>query len=99
MSTFLGSKPAATKLSANRPLAPFVLAFASAPLPVSITTSLPPVLSTSGANQIVIMSRGMNAFSSAALTSSRFALGMKESSSLKTFLPSDTTVTRMSPTL
>jgi len=45
------------------------------------------------------MSRGKNAFSSAALTSSFFALVMKESSSGMVDLPSETTVTWMSPTL
>ena len=49
MSTALGSKPAAAMLSANSPLAPLLLTFATAPLPVSSTTSLPPVLITSGA--------------------------------------------------
>jgi hypothetical protein len=44
-------------------------------------------LITSGAKWIVKMSRGRNAFSSAALTSSFFALVMKASSSGKVLRP------------
>ena len=50
MSTAFGSKPAATMLATNCPTLPLLDANAAAPLPVSITTSLPPVLITSGAN-------------------------------------------------
>ena len=49
MSTAFASKPEAAMLAANCPFAPLLLTFATAPLPVSITTSLPPVLITSGA--------------------------------------------------
>jgi len=46
---------------------PLLDAYAAGPLPVSTTTSLPPVLITSGAKYTDILSFGMNAFSSAPL--------------------------------
>ena len=99
MSTAFGSIPAAAMLVANWPTAPLLDANAAGPLPVSSTTSLPPVLMTSGANWMLTLSFGMKAFSSAALTSSFFALRTKLSPQREVFTPSEMTVTWMSPTL
>ena len=86
-------------LLANCPTLPLLDAKAAGPLPVSTTTSLPPVLMTSGANWMLILSFGMNAFSSAALTSSFFTLSTKVSPSAKLLTPSEMTFTWASPTL
>ena len=99
MSTALGSKPAATMLAPNCPTLPLLDAKAAAPLPVSTTTSLPPVLMTSGANWIDILSFGMKFFSSAALTSSFLTLSTNVSGSAKLLTPSEIAVTWASPTL
>ena len=48
MSIDFGSMPAAAMLLANCPTLPLLEAKAPGPLPVSTTTSLPPVLMTSG---------------------------------------------------
>src|SRR5215213_6660793 len=62
MSTALRSMPAAFRLVWNWPVRPLLRSNAASPVPVSITTSLPEVLTTIGLYGVVIRSLGLVRF-------------------------------------
>ena len=71
-STAFGSMPAATRLSRNAPAEGAIWP----PVPVSMSTSFLPVLTTSVVNGVASLSAGMKASASACSTSANGALRM-----------------------
>ena len=69
------------------------------PVPVSMSTSLPPVFTTTGLYGPTKTPGAMKAFVSAAFTSSLLALATKPSGTFMRLAPSVTTVISMLPTL
>ena len=95
VSTCAGSKPAALKFAIQVP----DVGAPELPLPVSMSTSLPPVLSTVVVNGIGVTSVGRKACSCAFFTSSSAAFFTKPSARGRIQKPSLMAVASMSPIL